>query len=126
MIAPVGDGGTTNSTDYARHGDPVPPPMIDVSIAHPARIYDYLLGGKDNYAADRAVADQMDRATQQYRATQGLTFRSRAEVAAFFAGFALAEPGLVDPASWRPTEVPATETEGSKHFLAGLGVLPRA
>jgi trans-aconitate methyltransferase len=25
---------------------------------HPARVYDYLLGGKDNYAADRAAADE--------------------------------------------------------------------
>lgn len=30
---------------------------FDVSVAHQARIYDYLLGGKDNYAADRAAAD---------------------------------------------------------------------
>jgi S-adenosyl methyltransferase len=28
-------------------------------IPSPARIYDYLLGGKDNYPADRAVAEQM-------------------------------------------------------------------
>jgi hypothetical protein len=33
--------------------------VIDTSQAHPARIYDYLLGGKDNYAADRAVAEQL-------------------------------------------------------------------
>jgi hypothetical protein len=35
------------------------PAVIDTSQAHPARIYDYLLGGKDNYAADRAVAEQL-------------------------------------------------------------------
>ncbi len=29
---------------------------FDTSIAHPARVYDYLLGGKDNYAADREAA----------------------------------------------------------------------
>jgi hypothetical protein len=29
------------------------------SIANPARVYDALLGGKDNYAADRAVADKL-------------------------------------------------------------------
>ena len=34
------------------------PPGIDVSKPHSARIYDYLLGGKDNFAADRAVAQQ--------------------------------------------------------------------
>jgi hypothetical protein len=33
------------------------PPAFDTSVAHQARMYDYLLGGKDNYAADRAAAD---------------------------------------------------------------------
>jgi O-methyltransferase involved in polyketide biosynthesis len=31
---------------------------FDTSTAHQARIYDYLLGGKDNYAADRAAAEE--------------------------------------------------------------------
>ena len=30
---------------------------FDTSVAHQARIYDYLLGGKDNYAADRAATE---------------------------------------------------------------------
>jgi hypothetical protein len=30
---------------------------FDTSVAHQARIYNYLLGGKDNYAADRAAAE---------------------------------------------------------------------
>jgi len=33
------------------------PLPFDTSVAHQARIYDYTLGGKDNYAADRAAAD---------------------------------------------------------------------
>ncbi|GAA5188783.1 SAM-dependent methyltransferase [Rugosimonospora acidiphila] len=32
---------------------------IDTSVAHPARRYDYFLGGKDNFAADRESADRM-------------------------------------------------------------------
>jgi len=32
-------------------------PEFDTSVAHQARVYDYLLGGKDNYAADRAAAE---------------------------------------------------------------------
>jgi len=32
-------------------------PAFDTSVANQARIYDYLLGGKDNYAADRAFAE---------------------------------------------------------------------
>jgi hypothetical protein len=31
---------------------------FDTSKAHQARIYDYLLGGKDNYAADREAAEE--------------------------------------------------------------------
>ncbi len=30
---------------------------FDVSVANQARMYDYVLGGKDNYAADRAAID---------------------------------------------------------------------
>lgn len=33
-----------------------PPPGIDVSRAHAARMYDFYLGGKDNFADDRATA----------------------------------------------------------------------
>ena len=32
---------------------------LDTSVAHIARIYDYMLGGKDNFAADRAAATAM-------------------------------------------------------------------
>ncbi|MFG1606715.1 SAM-dependent methyltransferase [Actinoplanes sp. NPDC049265] len=32
-------------------------PTIDVSVPHPARRYDYWLGGKDNFAADRESGD---------------------------------------------------------------------
>jgi len=32
---------------------------IDTSVASPARIYDYWLGGKDNFAADREAAEQV-------------------------------------------------------------------
>lgn len=32
---------------------------IDITVAHPARVYDYLLGGKNNYPADRTVGDHM-------------------------------------------------------------------
>ncbi|GII77885.1 hypothetical protein Sru01_28670 [Sphaerisporangium rufum] len=35
------------------------PSGIDTRIPNGARIYDYILGGKNNYAADRAAGDQM-------------------------------------------------------------------
>jgi S-adenosyl methyltransferase len=30
---------------------------FDTGVAHQARMYDYVLGGKDNYAADRAAVE---------------------------------------------------------------------
>jgi len=38
-------------------GDDLPVPEIDTSKPHPARMYDYYIGGKNHFAADRAVAD---------------------------------------------------------------------
>jgi len=34
-------------------------PFIDTSIPHSARVWNYWLGGKDNYAADRVVGEQV-------------------------------------------------------------------
>jgi len=34
-------------------------PKIDTSVAHIARVYDYWLGGKDNFAVDREVGDKV-------------------------------------------------------------------
>ena len=41
-------------------------------MAHPARVYDYWLGGKDNFAADREAAERV------LAAAPGLRFRARA------------------------------------------------
>ena len=43
------------------------PPTIDPTVATPARIYSYLLGGKDHFPADRAAADQALEAMPQLR-----------------------------------------------------------
>src|SRR5580698_5420285 len=40
-------------------GDGGVPADVRADIAHPARVYDYWLGGKDNFAADRAAAEQV-------------------------------------------------------------------
>ena len=47
-------------------------PDIDTSVAHPARVYDYWLGGKANFAADREAAEQV------LAARPGLRFSVRA------------------------------------------------
>jgi hypothetical protein len=48
---------TSDEGPTASHGETRALPF-DVTKANHARIYDYLLGGKDNYAADRAHADK--------------------------------------------------------------------
>lgn len=48
---------------------------IDTSIAHPARVYDYLLGGKDNFEPDRVVGDRLINAIPDI---QPLVLRNRA------------------------------------------------
>jgi hypothetical protein len=35
------------------------PPDFDTTVAHPARVWDYFLGGKDNFAADREAAEEV-------------------------------------------------------------------
>jgi S-adenosyl methyltransferase len=49
--------------DRLQAGDPDlegdPQVTLDTSVAHPARVYDYWLGGKDNFAADREAAEQV-------------------------------------------------------------------
>jgi hypothetical protein len=45
---------------------------LDTSVAHPARVYDYWLGGTDNFAADREAAERV------LAVTPGLRWRVRA------------------------------------------------
>lgn len=41
---------------------------IDASVPTAARMYDYYLGGKDNYAADRAAVEELDKVVPSTRA----------------------------------------------------------
>src|SRR6266849_6450621 len=43
------------------------PPGLDPGIPSPARIYDYLLGGENNFPADRAAAEQIMQAVPEIR-----------------------------------------------------------
>ncbi|MFK4084088.1 SAM-dependent methyltransferase [Kribbella sp. NPDC020789] len=45
-------------TDAAEHGTEKPFPGFDITKPSIARTYDYLLGGKDNFAVDRAFGDK--------------------------------------------------------------------
>jgi hypothetical protein len=53
---------------------------INTNVAHPARVYDYWLGGKDNFPADRNLAELMIQAIPNMRAmaTANRAFLSRA------------------------------------------------
>ena len=45
--------------EWFRGITPPKPAEIDTSVAHSARIYNYWLGGKDNFAADRETGDRV-------------------------------------------------------------------
>ena len=42
----------------ASTGETQPPPNVDTTVPHSARIWNYWLGGTDNFAVDRAAGDQ--------------------------------------------------------------------
>jgi hypothetical protein len=49
----VADELITDASGIARE-----PPPYDTTVAHPARVYNYWLGGTDNFEADRVVGEQ--------------------------------------------------------------------
>lgn len=55
----------------------VPKPTIDTSHPHPARVYDWLLGGKDNYPVDEAVGEKLPPEAKD-AARQNRAFMNRA------------------------------------------------
>lgn len=67
-------------------------PKFDTGVPHSARVWNYWLGGKDNYAADREVGDQVS-----------AVFPAIVENAqACRAYLELVEPGVVTISRWRP------------------------
>ncbi|MDH6113848.1 O-methyltransferase involved in polyketide biosynthesis [Kitasatospora sp. MAP12-15] len=55
----VRDGVVQDDWLWANTDDWEPPAELDTDIAHPARMYDYYLGGKDNFPADREAAEKI-------------------------------------------------------------------
>jgi len=49
--------GDSNGGQGEGHSWPAEHPAFDTSVAHQARIYDYWLGGRDNFAADRRAGE---------------------------------------------------------------------
>lgn len=60
-----------------------PKDQVDTSKPHPARVYDWLLGGKDNYQVDRQVGEKLPEAARE-NAARNRAFMHRA--AAWLAG----------------------------------------
>jgi hypothetical protein len=60
--------------------------MFDTSVAHIARVYDYWLGGKDNFAADRAAGDQAIKAFPNIPLSARANRAYQARVVRFLAG----------------------------------------
>jgi hypothetical protein len=70
----------TEGRGESRSTEVAPPPGVNINVPHSARIYDYWLGGKDNFAADRAVGEAMIRAIpgMRYMARENRKFVHRA------------------------------------------------
>jgi hypothetical protein len=61
-------------------------PKLDTSVPQTARIWNYLLGGKDNFAADRAVGDQIIQSLPQLAEHARLSRRYLARAVRYLAG----------------------------------------
>ncbi|MEU9309903.1 SAM-dependent methyltransferase [Streptomyces sp. NPDC048256] len=57
----------SGSSDAGSGGTGSPFLKIDTSKPHPARMYDYFLGGKDNYEVDRDAAEQFIKVAPEVR-----------------------------------------------------------
>jgi hypothetical protein len=78
---------------------------FDITVAHQARMYNYLLGGKDHFAADRAASEEMTGARNPARTARtnrpcGPPWAGSAEAAAL--------PSLKSRALFRRTPRPVS------------------
>jgi len=67
-------------------GSRAEPVLFDTTVAHIARVYDYWLGGKDNFAADRAAGDQAIKAFPNIPLSARANRAYQARVVRFLAG----------------------------------------
>jgi hypothetical protein len=79
-------------------------------------VWNYLLGGKDNFEADREVGDLIlqNSASSYY-------LRSPAEIARFFDGLTLVSPGVVTTSRWRPDLADASAEPREVDAICGVG-----
>jgi hypothetical protein len=63
-----------------------PPDKIDVTVPHSARMWNYWLGGKDNYEIDRTVGDQVAQLYPGIRETARVSRAMQGRVISYLAG----------------------------------------
>jgi len=88
----------TESTNKDEAPSPRPPVDLDITVAHPARVYDYWLGGKDNFAADREAAEQAIEANPMILPGVRTNRAFLRRAVSYLAG----EAGVVQTHRWRP------------------------
>jgi hypothetical protein len=86
---------------------------LNTSVPHSARIYDHLLGGKDNFVAGAAA----------YR-SRGIPAVARTddEVTALFRGLDLVEPGVTLVSRWRPGPEDAEVEDFQVQMSGGVAI----
>jgi S-adenosyl methyltransferase len=99
---------------------PGPPLAHYASVAHVARVYDYLLGGKDNFAADRGAAEQAMRINPAVVPTAHANRAFLARATRYLT--AEAELGLVRAPEWRPAL--AIDAAAPAQMWAGVAIKP--
>jgi hypothetical protein len=109
--------------------------QLDTSEAHSARVWNYLLGGKDNFAADRQTGDlilkmfpaiEMNQAIAVYNQNSASSYhlRSPEQITAFFAGLDVVPPGVISTSRWRPDLRDAEEEPREVDSYAGIARKP--
>jgi hypothetical protein len=88
------------------------PSNLDVAHAHPARVYDFWLGGKDNFEADRAAALAVERIRPQIVSTARANRHFLARVVHYMAGYGVRQ--FLDVGSGLPS--PGSVPEIAQHI----------
>jgi hypothetical protein len=118
-----GDDGTAGRP--ASTGRPLP---FDTSVAHQARVYDYMLGSYlaiSHAAGDLIDQEMLERIKDAWRGKmqQQIIWRTGEQVARFFAGTELVDPGLVRVEDWRPDPGAAdreSATQRNMYWVCGV------
>ncbi len=100
---------------------------FDTSVAHQARMYDYLLGSYlaiSHSSADLLSPEELHGLQETWKdnVQQRFTFRTHEQVARFFTGTDLVEPGLVPVDKWRAE--PSADTTRNSAMWAAVGRKP--